>query len=122
MKIALNKEEMPLEVLVTMIDNGLIEEEIPFDLITNEYPELLEKWYPGFPGIPRLMNEDDPFCVDGIKDGEFVIIQGVPGIDRIHVPGLVESEFEMGKCKVWLRKEADEWIIILQKESNGRKK
>jgi len=113
-KIALNKEEMPLEALVAMIDKGLIKNEIPFDFISNEYPELLEKWYPGFPGIPRHMNEDDPICVDGIQEGEFVIIQGVPGFDRIHVPEFAESKPELGKCKVWLRKEADEWIIILQ--------
>ncbi len=44
-----------LEALLALIDNGLVKDEIPFDLIASEYPELLEKWYPGFPGVPRAL-------------------------------------------------------------------
>lgn len=119
-EIALAKEEMPLETLLALIDNGLIKDEIPFDLIVNEYPELLEKWYPGFPGYPRAMNEDDPFCVDGIVKDEFVIIQDIPGIDRLPVPGILESEFRTGKCKVWLHNEGGEWIITLQRKEQQK--
>ncbi len=113
-EIALNKKDIPLETLLNMIDNGLIENEIPFDLLAKEYPELLERWYPGFPGFPREMNEGDPFCVDGVIKGEFVIIQDLPDIGKLHVPGVKESEFKMGKCKVWLKKEGNEWVITLQ--------
>jgi hypothetical protein len=113
-EIALTKESMPLETFLALIDDGLIKEEIPFNLIANEYPELLEEWYPGFPGAPRAANGDDPFCVDGIVEGEFVIVQDIPGIDRLHVPGIVEGEFGIGKCKVWLKKEDGEWEITLQ--------
>jgi hypothetical protein len=119
-EIALTKEEMPLETLLTLIDNGLVGDEIPFDIIANEYPELLEKWYPGFPGVPRSMNEDDPFCVDGIVKGEFVFIKGIPGIDKLHVPGIIDKEFEMGKCKVWLKMEDGEWTITLQKKEQQK--
>lgn len=104
-ELALSREEIPLEALLTMIDSGLI---------AAEYPELLEKWYPGFPGIPRAMNESDPFCVDGVIKGEFVIIQDMPSIGKLHVPGVKESEFKMGKCKVWLKKEGNEWTVTLQ--------
>lgn len=118
-EIALTKEEMPLETLLALIDNGVIKDEIPFDLIANEYPELLEKWYPGFPGVPRAMNDDDPFCVNGIVKGEFVTIKDIPGIDKLHVPGIVEREFG-GKCKVWLKKEGGEWTITLQKKERQK--
>lgn len=111
---------MPLETLLALIDNGLIKDEIPFDIIVSEYPELLEKWYPGFPGMPRLMNENDPVCVDGIVEGDFVIIQDIPGLGKLHVPGIVEEGFGKGKRKVWLQQEDDEWTITLQKES-GKK-
>lgn len=118
-EIALTKEEMPLETLINLIDSGLVKDEISFDLIAKEYPELLEKWYPGFPGIPRLMNEDDPFCVNGIVKGEFVVIKEIPDIGKLHVPG-VEKEFGTGKCKVWLKKEDGEWTIILQKKERQK--
>ena len=119
-EIALTKEEMPLETLVALIDSGLVKDEIPFDLIAKEYPDLLEKWYPGFPGIPRLRNKDDPFCVDGIVKGEFVVLKGIPGIDKLHVPGIVEGKFGTGKCKVWLKKEDGEWTITLQKKERQK--
>lgn len=119
-EIALTKKEMPLETLLALIDNGVIKDEIPFDLIVNEYPELLEKWYPGFPTIPRAMNEGDPFCVDGIVKGEFVIIKDIPSIDKLHVPGIVEKEFGTGKCKVWLKKEDGKWTITLQKKERQK--
>lgn len=60
-EIALTKAEMPLETLVALIESGLIED------------------------------EDDPFCVNGIIKGQFVIIKGMPGIDKLHIPEIVEG-------------------------------
>ncbi len=119
-EINLTKEEIPLETLLALIDNRFIKDEIPFDVIANEYPELLEKWYSGFPGVPRTINEDDPFCVDGNVKGEFVIIKDMPDLGKLHVPGIVERGFKTGECKVWLKKESGEWTITLQKKEGQK--
>jgi hypothetical protein len=99
-------EEMPLDSLVELIESGAIQEEIPFDAIAEHYPVLLDVWYPGFPGDPREMTEQDPIRCRGQVRNKLITLE------------LLEVSFEVenwpdGTYDFFLR-EADNghWIIL----------
>ena len=117
--LPLTSQEIPLEALVALIESGQIQDEIPFELIAEEYPDLLDDWYPGYPGFPREMTEGDPFCARGIVEGAFLILYDIPGIDKIPISPLAEEEFGIGECKVWLKKDGDSWVATLQRHDNS---
>lgn len=105
---------MPLETLVELIDNGYIQDELPFDFLAKEYPSLLNEWYPGYPGIPRYMTEDDPMFVEARVEGAFLVIPEMPDLDKIALPSDAEK-FGEGECKAWIKREGDSWFATLQK-------
>ncbi len=109
------RKESELELLEEFIENGLVQDEIPFELIAKEYPKLLDDWYPGYPGYPRMATKDDPFCVDGKIEGEFLILYDIPGIDKLPISLDVEKEFGAGDCRVWLKKDGASWVATLQR-------
>lgn len=115
----LTSKEIPLALLVALIENGQIQDEIPFDLIAEEYPDLLNDWYPGYPGFPREMMEGDPVYAEGRVEGEFLILYDISGIDKMPISPLVKEEFGIGECKVWLKKDGDSWMATLQRHNNS---
>ena len=112
----LTSRKIPLESLVALIESGQIQDEIPFELIAKEYPDLLDDWYSGYPGVPREATEGDPFCADGRVEGEFLTLYDIPGIDKIPISPLVKEEFGIGECKVWLKNDGDSWVATLQRD------
>jgi hypothetical protein len=92
------------------IQEPLIPEEIPFELLAISYPSLLDEWYPGYPGRPREMTVNDPICTLGfIKNGkktfkDFPELEDVPFSDEKGV--CLEGEY-----KIWLKSEGDSWFI-----------
>ena len=89
-------------------------DELPFEFLSKEYPSLLNEWYPGYPGVPRYMTEEDPMLVDGRVEDTFLVIPDMPNLDKIPLPPDVK-EFGDGECKAWIRKDSDSWVVLLQK-------
>lgn len=116
--VPLSSDTLPLESLKDLINNNLITEELPFDLIAKEYPSLLSDWYPGFPNEPRLMNPEDPIPTIGyIKNGT-VTFKEMPGLENEQISlGDCENNELEGEYTIWLKKESDgNWNIIVQAE------
>lgn len=108
--VPLTNEHLPLETLEQLIEDNLISDELPFELLAKQYPSLLDKWYPGYPGYPREMTPDDPFPMRGyIKNGT-ISFKGIPGLEIVPF-GEGGAELEEGEYKVWLKKESDSWSI-----------
>ena len=59
-EIVLPITDFSLEEFEEIIHSGRVEGEVPFDLLAEHYPELMLEWYPGYPGTPRPMTEEDP--------------------------------------------------------------
>ena len=109
----LTNESLPLEVLVELIDNEQVEGEIPFDLIVKEYPSLLDEWYPGYPGEPREMTEDDPVPVTGRVEGEFLVVDAIPGLGKIPIPPPVPESLHGQECCLWMKRDGDSIMVTL---------
>lgn len=109
--VPLTNEHLPLETLKQLIEDDLISDELPFDLLAEQYPSLLGEWYPGYPGHPRKMTLDDPFPVRGyIKNGT-ITFKGIPGLETIPF-GEEGTELEEGEYEVWLKEHSDSsWLI-----------
>lgn len=105
---------MPLETLVELIDNGFIQDELPFDLLAKEYPSLLNEWYPGYPGAPRYMTEEDPMLVDARVEGSFLVILDMPDLGKIPLHSDAKK-LGNGECKAWIKRDGDSWFATLQK-------
>lgn len=116
--LPLTSQEIPLESLVALIESGQIQDEIPFELLAEEYPDLLDDWYPGYPGAPRKAVEGDPFCVEGRVEEACLILYDIPGIDKIPISPMAKQEFGIGECRVWLKKDGDSWVATLQRHDN----
>ncbi|MFZ4099600.1 MAG: hypothetical protein ACOYKZ_04650 [Chlamydiia bacterium] len=69
-------------------------DELPFELLAEEYPSLLKDWYPGYPGEPRMMTEKDPIAVRGVAKDGIVTLLDVPGLadERFPMEGLADGE------------------------------
>ncbi len=103
------EQDLPLEMLRQLIEDNLICEEIPFDLLADQYPSLLEEWYPGYPAAPRAMTEEDPMRLMGnIKNG-VVSFKELPDLGSFPL-GDVDSSLE-GERQVWLRQEKGAWTV-----------
>lgn len=67
-------EKLTLEALVELIESGAIQEEMPFELIAEQFPELLVEWYPGFPGSPREITDQDIIpCPGEVRNGYIIL-------------------------------------------------
>jgi len=111
-QIPLTKQDLPIEVLKQLIEQNLINDELPFELLAEQYPSLLEEWYPGYPGMPRMMTTDDPICVLGsIKNGT-VSFKEMPELGDISLGGDVDPPLE-GDHKVWLQSKNGSWVIYV---------
>ena len=104
------EQDLPLETLVQLIGDGLISDEIPFELLADQYPSLLEDWYPGYPGAPRMMTPEDPMCLVGRIENGTISFKGMPGLKNIPFASDINPKLE-GEHKVWLRREKDSWFI-----------
>lgn len=60
-EITVSLEDLSLEDFQDLIERGLIQDEVSFDLLNEHYPELLSEWYPGYPGAHRSSTSSDPF-------------------------------------------------------------
>ena len=101
--------ELPFEKFKQLIDSGAIQEEIPFDLLATHYPQLLSKWYPGYPGAPRFAKEGDPFSAQAIVKNRKMILD-IPGMENS--PVTLEDNVSDGRYDVWLMKEdSGQWCI-----------
>lgn len=105
----LTNEAFPLEVLKHLIEKGMIQDEIPFKILATEYPSLLEDWYPGFPGMPRMMTPEDPMCVVGHIENGMISFKDM-GIDNIPMETNNHPQLN-GEHKVWLIRENDSWFV-----------
>ncbi len=111
-QVDLRPDEVPLEVLVELIEAGGIQEEIPFDFLAEHYSELLDEWYPGFPGAPRKMSKEDPVRCRGRVHNGFLELIDIPGAEKIALGGelyLSEKEHDL-----FLKQDGDGgWFIYL---------
>ena len=91
--------KLALETLEALIDAGYVDE-LPFELLAEEYPSLLKDWYPGYPGEPRMMTEKDPIAVRGVAKDGIVTLLDVPGLadERFPIDGLPDGEHQ-----VWIQ-------------------
>lgn len=109
-------EELSLEALRGFIDQNLIKNEIPFELIAIRYPSLLSEWYPGYPCRPRRMNKNDPVpCSGYIKNGQVTLsnIFGSPlgPIELDKAQNLKEGEYQ-----IWLQCRSGQYSIFIVDE------
>ncbi len=115
-EIEIPLSDLPLEEFKKLISSGVIEEEIPFELLCDLYPTLLKEWYPGYPGAPRERTQEDPMCLVGdIRNGK-VVFNGFSMLANFSIPLEGDVPFE-GEHEVWLRRDGDAWIINIVAES-----
>ncbi|HSW86194.1 MAG TPA: hypothetical protein VLG49_01700 [Rhabdochlamydiaceae bacterium] len=108
--ISLTKQDLPLETLKQLIEENLLMDEIPFEILVDQYPSLLKEWYPGYPGAPRMMTTEDPICLLGyIKNGT-VSFKEMPEIGNVPLDIDINASLE-GEHNVWVKKEKDSWIM-----------
>ncbi len=99
-EIPLTNKELSLDSLIQLIENNMIEDELPFDLLFEQYPSLLSRWYPGYPLEPRMMTDKDPIrCRGNIKNKMLTI----PEFNNSEFPLDENCKLE-GKYDVWLVK------------------
>lgn len=105
------EKNLPLEELRQLIDEEMIDEEIPFDILADEYPSLLKDWYPGYPGTPREMTDEDPYCMVGeLKDGVITFVEQ----PDLKIPFEPEGDTpEEGEYMVWIRSVNDMWDVVV---------
>lgn len=115
-ELSLPIEEISLEVLRGFIDQNLIKNEIPFELVASKYPSLLSEWYPGYPGMPRKMNENDPLLCRGyIKNGQVTFINMFgPPLGPIDLDK--DAELEEGEYQIWLKYANGQYSILVVSE------
>jgi hypothetical protein len=113
LKVPMTSEDLPLEALEQMIQDGLIQDELPFELLASQYPTLLDKWYPGYPGMMRQMTPEDPMCLTGYIENGTVTFKDWPDLGRI---SLGKDSHLKGEYKVWLRAKGKSWFIYVVAE------
>jgi len=107
--ISMPTQDLPLEAIKQLIDQGLFKEEIPFERLAAHYPSLLKEWYPGYPGSPRMMTQQDPFKVRGVINNGKLTLKDLPGLKDIPMEKNVGLE---GEYDVWLKKDIkDSWVV-----------
>ncbi len=115
--VPFTNENLPLETLTQLIEENLIDEEIPFEVLADQYPSLLDDWYPGYPVMPRKMTPEDPMCLAGyIKNGT-VSFKDAPELGTIALKAGANSPPD-GEYQVWLRMDNDSWLIHVVMETN----
>ncbi|MGD0665575.1 MAG: hypothetical protein ABSA17_07630 [Rhabdochlamydiaceae bacterium] len=108
--VPLREENLPLETLKQLLEDDLIQEEIPFEVLANQYPSLLDNWYPGYPVMLRMMTPEDPMCLVGyIKDGS-VSFKEMPELGSLSLD-MGSNPLAEGEYKVWLKMDKDSWFI-----------
>ncbi len=114
-------EDISLEQFKEIIDSGLIEEDIPFDLLVNHYPDLLSEWYPGYPNAPRYTREGDPICCRGhVKDGK-VFLNNFTDTEN-HTISLIELSIPDGEYDLWFHKNSNgEFFVHIMKKGSIKK-
>ena len=115
--VPLTNEDFPLETLAQLIEEDLIDEEIPFEVLADQYPSLLDDWYPGYPAMPRMMTPEDPMCLAGyIKNGT-VSFKDAPELGAIALKAGKNPPPD-GEYQVWVRMDNDSWIIHVMVDEN----
>ena len=110
-------EVLSLEDLQAFIDQEIVKNEIPFEVLASHYPSLLSDWYPGYPGRPRRMNKNDPISCRGyIKDGR-VTLDGIFGADL--GPMDFEKSFDVkeGEYLIWIHYKNNQFSMTITCES-----
>ena len=108
--VPLRDEDLPLETLKQLIEANLIKEEIPFEVLANQYPSLLDDWYPGYPTMLRMVTPEDPMCLVGyIKNGT-VSFKDMPEIGAIALNAGIDPPSD-GEYQIWLRMDKESWFI-----------
>jgi hypothetical protein len=117
-EISLSLEQVPLEAFVQLIEQGIIQEEIPFDLLAKHYPELLDEWYPGYPGSARLQTAEDPFpCRGEFRNGLLTLDLGK---ESLSMP-LQEPHPPEGRYELLIKKDDHgEWIAYVTGEAEQK--
>lgn len=109
-EISLNAKDFPLETLKELIDQNVFDEELPFELLVEEYPSLLSDWYPGYPGVPRKMTPEDPISCRGTVKGDQVSLN-LLGQGDLSFP-LEGRGIQDGQYDVWLQKKGEnDWFL-----------
>lgn len=108
MKVPMTCKDVPLEALKQMIEDNLIQNELPFELLATHYPSLLDQWYPGYPGMLRKMTSEDPMCLTGYIENGMVTFKDIPDLGKI---SLGEDVPLKGEYKVWLQAKGKSWFI-----------
>ena len=100
--------DLSLEQFEQIIASGCVEGEVPFELLAEHFPELLSKWYPGYPGEFRLMTKNDPFPARAqVKNGMMTI--DIPCMKESPQP--VDADTADGFYDVWLKREGEKWTL-----------
>ena len=116
-KIPFTSEELPLENLKQFIDQGIIKNEIPFDLLFDQYPSLVDEWYPGYPGEPRKMTKEDPHLALGFIQDGYITFKDIPGLENS--PVLLGEDCDLeGEYNVWVQCIDDEYVFKVLVEEN----
>ena len=109
--------EVSLEEFKQLINDGEIKEEIPFELLIDQYPSLVVDWYPGYPGVPRKMTKKDPIRHKGwVKDG-VLTLKGSFGLKGPSI-SLRDDDSLDGEREVWLVQEDDGAVTVHVIEEN----
>jgi hypothetical protein len=100
--------DLPLEEFEKIIHSGCVEGEIPFDLLAEHYPDLMIEWYPGYPGTPRPMTEEDPIPAQAqVQNGKIILT--VRGMGDLEFPNDILDD---GTYAIWLRIDGEgEWDV-----------
>lgn len=108
LEVPMTSEDLPLEALTQMIEDNLIQDELPFKLLATQYPSLLEKWYPGYPGMVREMTPEDPICTTGYIENGTVTFKDLPELGKVELKGDVPLK---GEYQIWLQARDNSWFI-----------
>lgn len=116
-KMTMPIEEVSLEALQAFIDQDLVKDEIPFEVLANHYPSLLSDWYPGYPGRPRPMNNNDPIpCHGYIKDGR-VTLNDIFGADLGPIDLEMGIDVKEGEYLIWIHCKNNQFSMTIACES-----
>jgi hypothetical protein len=115
--VPFTNEDFPLETLSQLIEAGLIKVEIPFEVLADQYPSLLEDWYPGYPAMLRKMTPEDPMRLAGYITNGTVSFKDIPEMGTIALKAGANSPPD-GEYQVWVTMDKGSWVIHVVMETN----
>jgi hypothetical protein len=112
-RITLPIEAISLEVLQGMVEQNLVKNEIPFEVLADHYPSLLSGWYPGYPSTPRRMDKNDPIPCRGYIKCDQVTLSSAFGPPMGPIDFAKGADLEEGEYEIWLKCDDDQYFIFI---------